>query len=35
MDFLKHREGGAVFYQVSLLPPSQCAVRTEILEELE
>jgi hypothetical protein len=26
MDFLDHREGGMVFYQVSLLSPVQCAV---------
>ncbi len=24
MDFLKHREGGVVFYQVFLLSPLQC-----------
>jgi hypothetical protein len=26
MDFLNHREGGMVFYQVFLLSPSQCTV---------
>jgi hypothetical protein len=26
MDFLNHREGGVVFYQVYLLSPLQCTV---------
>jgi hypothetical protein len=26
MDFLNHREGGVVFYQVSLHSPLQCTV---------
>jgi hypothetical protein len=26
MDFLSHREGGEVFYQVFLLSPLQCTV---------
>ncbi len=26
MDFLKHREGGVIFYQVFLLSPLQCTV---------
>jgi hypothetical protein len=26
MDFLNHREGGMVFYQVFLLSPIQCTV---------
>jgi hypothetical protein len=26
MDFLNHREGGVVFYQVFLLSPIQCTV---------
>ncbi len=26
MDFLKHGEGGVVFYQVFLLSPLQCTV---------
>jgi hypothetical protein len=26
MDFLNHREGGVVFYQVFLLSPLQCTV---------
>ncbi len=28
MDFLKHREGGMVFYQAFLLSPLQCTVET-------
>ncbi len=28
MDFLNHREGGMIFYQVFLLSPLQCTVET-------
>jgi hypothetical protein len=42
MDFLNHREGGMVFYQVFLLSPSQCTItncgnskRLREFEELE
>jgi hypothetical protein len=27
MDFLNHRKGGMVFYQVFILSPFQCTVR--------
>jgi len=35
MDFLNHREGGIVFYQVLLLSPLQCTVETVETVETE
>ncbi len=29
MDFLNHREGGVIFYQIFLLSPLQCTVGTD------
>jgi hypothetical protein len=35
MDFLNHREGGIVFYQVFLLSPLQKLKRLRGIEEIE
>jgi hypothetical protein len=32
MDFLNHREGGLVFYQVFLLSPLQCTITSLLVE---